>query len=100
MGSRLGSHLGAMVAQMASRGPDSAGVAIYRDPVAPSSTKICLFAEDPHYGWGELCDELRVALGCEGEPEVRVSHALIVVESDASAVQAWLGERHPELRVM
>ena len=100
MAARLGTHLGAMVAQMAERGPDSAGVAIYRDPVGAGSAKICLFSEDPHYHWGALCDELRVALGCEGEPEVRVSHALIVVDSDAAAAQAWLREHHPELRVM
>ena len=96
----LGTHLGAMLAQMAERGPDSAGVAIYRDPVAAGSTKICLFAEDPHYGWGALCDELREALGCDREPEVRVSHALIVVDSDAAAVQTWLEEHHPQLRIM
>jgi methylamine---glutamate N-methyltransferase subunit A len=97
---RLGSHLGAMLAQMAERGPDSAGVAIYRNAVMPGSTKICLFSEDPHYRWGALCDELREALGCEGEPEVRVSHALIVVDSDATALQTWLRHHHPELRVM
>jgi len=100
MSGRLGAHLGGMVAQMAERGPDSAGVAIYRDPVPAGSTKISLFSDDPHYGWGALCDELRVTLGCEGEPEVRVSHALIVVDSDAAAAQAWLREHHPELRVM
>jgi methylamine---glutamate N-methyltransferase subunit A len=100
MGARLGSHLGAMVAQMAERGPDSAGVAIYRDPVVAGSTKICLFSEDPHYPWGALCDELRLVLGCEGEPDVRVSHALLVVDSDASVAAGWLGEHHPELRVM
>ena len=100
MEAHLGIHLGTMVAQMAERGPDSAGVAIYRDPVAAGSTKICLFAEDPHYGWGALRDELREALGCEREPEVRVSHALIVVASDAAAVQTWLGAHHPQLRIM
>jgi methylamine---glutamate N-methyltransferase subunit A len=100
MGAQLGTHLGAMVAQMAERGPDSAGIAIYRDPVAAGSTKISLFAEDPHYDWSALCDELRAPLGCGGEPEVRVSHALIVVESDADAAQAWLREHHPELRIM
>jgi methylamine---glutamate N-methyltransferase subunit A len=100
MGARLGIHLGAMVVQMAERGPDSAGVAIYRDPVAPGATKICLFAEDPHYDWSALCDELRAPLGCSREPEVRVSHALIVVESDAEAAQTWLREHHPELRIM
>ena len=100
MSAQLGRHLGAMLAQMASRGPDSAGVAIYRDPVAAGETKLCLFSEDPHYGWGALCDELRTVLGCEGEPEVRVSHALIVVDGPAGAAQAWLREHHPELRVM
>ncbi len=29
----LGVHLAAMLAQMNDRGPDSAGVAVYRDPV-------------------------------------------------------------------
>ena len=29
---RLGAHLAAMLAQMSDRGPDSAGVAVYRDP--------------------------------------------------------------------
>src|ERR1700722_2617002 len=89
-----------MVAQMAERGPDSAGVAIYRDPVAAGSTKICLFAEDPHYPWGALCDELRLALGGESEPDVLVSHALVVVDADAAIAEQWLGEHHPELRVM
>jgi len=100
MSAQLGRHLGGMVAQMASRGPDSAGIAIYRDPVPAGSTKICLFSEDPHYGWGALCDELRTALGCEGEPEVRVSHALIVVDGEATAAQRWLREHHPEVRIM
>ena len=80
----LGRHLGAMLAQMAGRGPDSAGVAIYRDPVGAGAAKICLFSEDPHYGWGSLHDELREALGCESETEVRVSHALFVVDGDAA----------------
>ena len=31
---------------------------------------------------------------------MRASHAVIVVETDAEAAQAWLREHHPELRVM
>jgi glutamate synthase domain-containing protein 1 len=98
MGAQLGRHLGAMVGQMAERGPDSAGVAIYRNPVA--GAKICLFSEDPHYDWDGLREELREPLGCEGEPEIRVSHALVVVEVEAPAAQRWLRDHHPELTVM
>ena len=36
---QLGVHLAAMLAQMADRGPDSAGVAVYRDPAADGSSK-------------------------------------------------------------
>jgi glutamate synthase domain-containing protein 1 len=97
---QLGHHLGAMLTQMAERGPDSAGVAVYRNPVGPGHTKLCLHSEDPHYHWGSLCDELRDTLGCDGEPEVRVSHALIVVEADAETAELWLDEHHPGLRVM
>ena len=32
---RLGAHLGAMLGQMADRGPDSAGIALYREPAPP-----------------------------------------------------------------
>jgi methylamine---glutamate N-methyltransferase subunit A len=96
----LGRHVGAMLAQLAERGPDSAGVAFYRDPVAAGRTKICLHSEDPLYRWDALCDELLAVLGCDGEPEIRASHAVIVVDGDAVIATRWLRERHPELRVM
>ena len=35
---RLGGYLAAMLVQMRRRGPDSAGVAVYRDP-APTATR-------------------------------------------------------------
>ena len=38
----LGAHLVAMLAQMSDRGPDSAGVAVYRDPVTAGLTKLTL----------------------------------------------------------
>ena len=35
---RLGAHLAAMLVELGDRGPDSAGVAIYRDPAAAGWT--------------------------------------------------------------
>ena len=40
----LGAHLVAMLAQMSDRGPDSAGVAVYRDPVPDGLTKLTLYS--------------------------------------------------------
>jgi methylamine---glutamate N-methyltransferase subunit A len=95
----LGSHLGDMLLQLSDRGPDSAGVAVYRDPAPSGSSKVSLFSPDPAQDWGAVCAALEAAFGA-GEPEPRGSHAVIVVEADASDAQAWLQERYPELRVM
>jgi glutamate synthase domain-containing protein 1 len=43
---RLGDCMADMLEQLAGRGPDSAGVAVYRDPVPSGTTKLSLL--DPH----------------------------------------------------
>jgi methylamine---glutamate N-methyltransferase subunit A len=95
----LGLHLGEMLLQLGDRGPDSAGVAIYRDRVAPGSSKVSLHAPDPRQDWEGVQAALDDAFGA-GEAEVRASHAVIVVETDADTAVGWLRERYPELRVM
>jgi methylamine---glutamate N-methyltransferase subunit A len=94
----LGGHLGEMLLQLSDRGPDSAGVAFYRDPAPAGSSKVSLFAA-PGYAWQALGQELDRELGAS-EPELRGSHAVFVVEADAGTAEAWLRERHPELRLM
>src|SRR3954449_954629 len=85
---RLGAHLSAMLVELSDRGPDSAGVALYRDPAPAGSTKVSVHSANPDRDWGSL--------GL-GEPEVRASHAVFVVDDDALE---RLREDHPELRVM
>jgi glutamate synthase domain-containing protein 1 len=99
MSESLGSHLGDMLLQLSDRGPDSAGVAIYRDPAPSGSSKVSLFSPDPEQDWSGVRDALAEAFGA-GEAEPHGSHAVIVVETDAADAQAWLHERYPELRVM
>jgi len=96
----LGAHLAAMLMQMNDRGPDSAGVAVYRDPARSGSTKLTLFSSDPRFDWWELCAELHGVFGGSPEPSVRSSHAVVVVDTEAGAAEGWVREAHPELRVM
>jgi glutamate synthase domain-containing protein 1 len=97
---RLGAHLSAMLVQLADRGPDSAGVAFYRDPAPAGTCKVSLFSPDPEIRWRELAGELAEAFGAEVGPEVRASHALFVVPGDGPQIAAWIAEHHPELRLM
>jgi methylamine---glutamate N-methyltransferase subunit A len=95
----LGRHLADMLLQLGDRGPDSAGLAIYRDRVPAGSTKVSLHSSDPRQDWDRVQSALDTGLGA-GPVEVRASHAVIVVDTDAETVAGWLAERFPELRVM
>jgi glutamate synthase domain-containing protein 1 len=96
----LGEHLAAMLAQMNDRGPDSAGVAVYRDPAPPGSSKLTLFSPSPSEDWSAVAVDLGKKFGSAGEPEVRSSHAVIVVEAEAHDAEGWVRSAHPDLRVM
>ena len=92
---RLGVHLATMLVQMSDRGPDSAGVAVYRDPAASGSSKLTLYSADPREDW----DALASALGAR-VASVRSSHAVLVVEAEATEAEAWVRANRPDLRVM
>jgi methylamine---glutamate N-methyltransferase subunit A len=98
---RLGEHLGRMLAQMSDRGPDSAGVAVYRNPAPPGASKVSLFSSEPREDWERVRDALATAFGGPGiDPDVRASHAVLVVDTDAESAEAWLREHRPDLRIM
>jgi glutamate synthase domain-containing protein 1 len=97
---RLGKHLAAMLAQMSDRGPDSAGVAVYRDAAPSGSSKLTLYSADRSEDWAGLAAELREAFGGSPTPNVRSSHAVLVVEAEADEAQEWVRRHRPDLRVM
>jgi methylamine---glutamate N-methyltransferase subunit A len=96
----LGQHLAAMLAQMNDRGPDSAGVAVYRDPAPSGSSKLTLFSADALQDWDALAGELGQTFGGRPKASLRASHAVFVVEAEADEAEAWIRSAHPELRVM
>jgi glutamate synthase domain-containing protein 1 len=96
----LGVHLAAMLEQMSDRGPDSAGVAVYRDPSPYGSSKLTLHSADPGEAWDEVGGSLADAFGGAGTPHVRASHAVFVVEAEAPEAEAWVRDNRPDLRVM
>jgi len=97
---RLGEYLSAMLVQMDSRGPDSAGVAVYRDPAPAGWSKLSLYAADPAQDWDAVGGELAAAFGGAEAVSVRAKHAIVLVEGDADEADAWIRRHHPGLRVM
>ncbi len=95
----LGRLLAAMLVEMSDRGPDSAGIALYRDPVAETSSKLTLHSADA-YDWGLLQTEMAAQLKVDVKLEIHASHAVVIASADVATVQSWLEAQHPELRVM
>ena len=88
---RLGEYLSAMLVQMDERGPDSAGVAVYRDPAPAGWSKLTLYSADPAMDWEALGGDVL---------DVRAKHAVVLLEGDADETEAAVRAAHPGVRVM
>ncbi|GAB5468971.1 MAG: glutamine amidotransferase family protein [Rhodospirillales bacterium] len=97
---KLGAHLAAMLVEMSDRGPDSAGVALYRDPAAPGATKLVLHASEGEVDWPELTAALGTALGATAELTLRGTHAVVTVTAALPALRAWLEAHYPQIRLV
>jgi glutamate synthase domain-containing protein 1 len=75
---RLGALLTRMLIELSDRGPDSAGVALYREPAPSGWCKVTLEGEAD---WEALEREL----GAAGPAEVHGTHAVLTVPADAVA---------------
>src|SRR5580765_2191252 len=84
---RLGEYLSAMLVQMSDRGPDSAGVAVYRDPAPEGWSKLTLYSAADDFDWGSLGADV---------VELRARHAVVLMEGDADEAEALVRARHPE----
>ena len=100
IGDELGAHLERMLVQLNDRGPDSAGVAFYRNPAPPGGSKLTLQHPDEGYAWNALARGAADALGTDIDIEHRANHAVLRLEVAADAAEEWVEDAHPEVRVM
>lgn len=97
---QLGQLFQPMLAEMRSRGPDSAGVAIYRDPVPDGYTKLSLAHDDTNYDWSLIQHGLRNALSAEVELEVVDTHAVMCTNADEAELRHWLQQHDANVRIV
>jgi len=96
---KLGTLLSAMLIEMSDRGPDSAGIALYRDPVPDSSCKLTLHVAGD-YDWDALQTEMAAHLRADVKLEIHASHAVVIASVHVPSVKGWLKTERPELQVM
>ncbi len=100
--SRLGGMLADMLVQMTDRGPDSAGVAVYHDPVADSRVKITLQGPDD-VDWEAVRAELDDALDGDWSLTPLANHAVLVADvadqTGAMSLAARVDDLLPSIRL-
>ena len=97
---KLGKMFKPMIIEMTNRGPDSAGVAIYRNPVKKNETKFSLAHNDASYDWKKIDTGLEKALKCDCRISKVGNHCILVTTGKEKPVIDWLRAHHPEVRIV
>lgn len=97
---KLGAMFKPMIIEMTNRGPDSAGVAIYRNPVKKNETKFSLAHDDSSYDWKAVDTGLEKALKCDATIKKIGNHCILVTTAAEDSVVQWLKKNHPKVRVV
>lgn len=98
--SKLGMFLSEMLIEMTERGPDSAGIAVYRNPTDDRHTKLTVLSPNNEYDWPKVCADLNQHYDGEVNYEIRGNQATYVVPGGEEGITAWLHEYHPQLKLI
>lgn len=89
-----------MLICMGDRGPDSAGLAVFADPLPDTERRYSLYSGTEAVDWPRLCDALRRDLGAEAKLIVHENHAVLTSTVEPSQLRSWLATNYPRLHVL
>lgn len=96
----LGSLLAPMLVAMTSRGPDSAGVALYEESRPPGSMRYSVRAEGGGADWDGLAEQLAEDVGEPVEVRWRGQGAVLMCGAASESVLAAIARIDPTVRVV
>jgi glutamate synthase domain-containing protein 1 len=97
---QLGNWMVPMLIGMTDRGPDSAGLAVYTEPVAERLQKISLCSGGHAVDFHRLLLELRAGLGGAHDISVQDNHAVLITDQASDRVGEWILRHAPEVAVL
>ena len=96
----LGEFVTPMLVCMGTRGPDSAGLAIFSDPVQRSQRRFSLYVRQSQFDWQQLVDRLQRDKHCEAFLQAIADHAVITTGLGVAEMKEWLAGNFPLLHVL
>jgi glutamate synthase domain-containing protein 1 len=97
---RLGALMVPMLVGMTERGPDSAGLAVYTEPVSGRQHKLSLYSGAHAIDWLELLEAIRGEFSDRQQIEIHGNHAVLTTEADPDRLTGWLKGHAPAVAVL
>jgi len=95
--SQLGALVAPMLSEMTERGPDSAGIAVYRNP-QENGCKITVLAQHQDFDWGDLEAAISNHFSLRDITVTR-NHAVLSLDSEIDDVQVWMRDNWSDLSI-
>ncbi|RKZ88660.1 MAG: amidophosphoribosyltransferase [Gammaproteobacteria bacterium] len=97
---KIGELMLPMLIGMTERGPDSAGLAIFTEPVADNKRKFSLYTMDEDFSWVTLNNDFHTHFGSEIDLKQVANHAILTTDLDVVTVKIWLNDNYPSIHVL
>ena len=101
---RLGELMVPMLIGMTERGPDSAGMAVFGQPLPEGQRKISVYSglteAGAGYGWAGLTDALNATLKVKAQAVLKGNHAIFTFEGPADPVKAFVKQYDAKLHLL
>ncbi len=96
---RLGAIFSPMLMEMGERGPDSSGVAVFREGGAAGSGKVIVYDPGADADWDATADRAAADLGDTVGVERVASHVVLRFAAGAAALRTWVERNCPHVRI-
>ena len=97
---RLGELVTPMITCMGTRGPDSAGLALFHAPLENGDRRYGFFHENRRFDWQRFEDDFGSQLNGETKCRFRESHAALVSSIAPTDVKDWLVQAYPSVHLL
>src|SRR5580658_11245045 len=97
---QLGALMVPMLVGMTERGPDSAGLAVYTEPVSDRHHKLSLYSGENSVDWPELLGSIAAEFAHAHEIAAHGNHAVLTTAADPDQLASWLARNAPTVAVL
>ena len=96
----LGEWLTPMFVCMGDRGPDSAGLAVFSEPVAGGLRRYSLYSGIEAIDWHQFHQAAQRDLTADAELTVHQNHAILTAAVEPTRLRGWLAANYPRLHLL